>query len=103
MESMRLIFTCCALGAILASSAAHAMMAPKFERARALWAALEHLSEISSMLAEPIDKIEYVDGVVRFSAGHCFVPVTVEYGAGSAASGPPALGGGSWSATVGAA
>ncbi len=95
---MRILFAGCLLGAILVSSESVAMMAPKFERARELATAIEHLQEISSMLQDPIDKIEYVDGAFRFSAGKCFVPVTLKYLSGGGTA-PP--GGGTWSATVG--
>lgn len=86
------------LGVTLVSFDAQAMMAPKFERARALAAAIEHLQDVSSMLDDPIDKIEYVDDAFRFWAGKCFVPVAVEYLTGGGTA-PP--GGGTWSATVG--
>ena len=99
---MRKLVAACAVALILVPNGARSMMAPKYERARALWAAMQHLQEITSLLADPIDKIEYVDGVFRFSAGKCFVPVEVAFESGSDGSNqPPPLGGGSWSAAVG--
>jgi hypothetical protein len=102
---MRQIFHFCTFGAMLASWlvswGAQAMMAPKYERVRALTAALDHLSEIAHVLEGPIDKIEYVGSEVRFSAGQCFVPVIVTYEAGRDAAGRPVLGGGDYQATVG--
>jgi hypothetical protein len=95
---MRLFFASFLLGAILVSFESRAMMAPKFERARALAAAIEHLQEISSMLEDPIDKIGYVGDAFRFWAGKCFVPVTLKYLTGGGTA-PP--GGGTWNATVG--
>src|SRR5215470_15133816 len=96
---MRRVLGCCAAAALFAAWQAQAMMAPKYERARALAAAFDHLSEIAALLADPIDRIEFVDGVVRFSAGRCFVPVRVDYDSGP--SSPPLPGGGGWNATVG--
>jgi hypothetical protein len=90
------------MAALLMPFGAAAMMAPKFERVRAFRVALEHLWEISSMLAEPIDRIEYIDGGFRFWAGKCFVPVMMEYESPSDVSKIPPPGEGSWTATVGA-
>jgi pyruvoyl-dependent arginine decarboxylase (PvlArgDC) len=98
---MRMLFVSTAVGLILASTGAQAMMAPKFERARALGAAIEHMWEIASILPGPIEKIEYVGGGFRFSAGRCFVPVSVRYQSAPDGSHVAVTGAGAWNASVG--
>jgi hypothetical protein len=62
---------------LVSSSPGPAAMAPKFERARQLAAALGHLDEIAHLLDEPIDRIEIAGGEVRFFAGPCSVSAFV--------------------------
>ncbi len=55
-----------------------AALAPKFERARQLSEALKRLVEVTRTLADPIDKIEYLEnGAVRFTAGKCALSVNL--------------------------
>jgi hypothetical protein len=104
---MRFFLAICTVAATLVAHEAQAMMAPKYERARQLGTALDHLREIARTLKDPIDKIEYVvfGGEIRFWAGKCFVPVVVklfdlEYDKSGKAI-PPAPGSQDYTAIVG--